>query len=438
MRDFEAFYAAGVTANRGADPYGRAIWDAQREVPGVDASHDETLPFVGPPVALAFWRALARLPYDAAGRIWGAILALSMLVAVFGGLALARAPRTVTVVVGAAVFAGSFGPLTSDVALGQSALLCAAAIVATLLLLRTRTWPIAALTSALAALQPNLCIVLLARASDVRALVAFTLGALLFCGLMVQSAGISGIATYLHLLAVHGAAEANTVIQITPAGVAAGLGANPAVIGTARFGSAALALALAVFAILRAGDAEVRVGVASCALPFIVAFFHEHDFVLLLLPALLCAVRARGTMLAFAALAATACSVDWLGLGQRPNAEVQSLVLACASALGFLLIAEMRREALWALAVPCAVAGVALIAKLHPVPIWPDALPPHWQPPAAATISQVWALEQRAAGLDAVDPLWALLRAFSLASSALLGFSVYSPLDVDVHEVVER
>lgn len=62
MRDFEAFYAAGVAANHGADPYGRAIWDAEKTIPGVDLSHNETLPFVGPPAGLPLWRALARLP----------------------------------------------------------------------------------------------------------------------------------------------------------------------------------------------------------------------------------------------------------------------------------------------------------------------------------------------------------------------------------------
>ncbi|MBV8424546.1 MAG: hypothetical protein JO349_05105, partial [Candidatus Eremiobacteraeota bacterium] len=147
MRDFEAFYAAGVVANRGGDPYSRQIWSAERNVPGVDTSHDETLPFVGPPVALGLWRALAGLPFDVAGRVWGAILAISMLVVVFGGLVLVRAPRVPAALLGAAVFAGSFGPLTSDVALGQPALLCAAAIITTLLLLQTRAWWSAALTA---------------------------------------------------------------------------------------------------------------------------------------------------------------------------------------------------------------------------------------------------------------------------------------------------
>lgn len=444
MRDFEAFYAAGATANLGADPYGRAVWDAEREIPGVDGSHDEMLPFVGPPAMLPLWRALAHLPYDAAGRVWGAILAIAMLVVVFGSLALARAPRVPSAVLGAAIFAGSFGALTSDVALGQPALLSAAAIVATLLVLRSRAWPAAALTSAIAALQPNLCLVLIARACDIRALAGFTLGAVLFGALMLHGGGVPGVVRYLHLLGVHGAAEARTVIQITPAGVLIGFGADAGIVAAVRALLACLVVFFAVFGILRTPDPVVRVGIASCALPFVVSFFHEHDFVIAALPALVCAVTARGRTLAFAALAATACGVDWLGLGQRSNAELQSIVLATANALGFILTAQMRRESLVALATPCVVACVGFFAQQHHVPIWPDALPAHWRAPAGASISEIWALEQRISGLDAASPVWASLRALALASSALLGFAVYlaargdAPLDIDVHEVAER
>src|SRR5579872_1105014 len=197
MRDFEAYYAAGAVANRGGDPYSRAIWNAERAVPNVDTSHDETLPFVGPAPMLLVMRALALFPFDAACRIWGALLAGAMLIVVFGGLALAGAPRRAEVVLGAAILAGAYGPLTSDVALGQIALISAAGIVATLLLLRARAWLAASFGAVIAALQPNLALVLLARATDLRALAAFALGALFFFALVVAGGGMDAIARYV-------------------------------------------------------------------------------------------------------------------------------------------------------------------------------------------------------------------------------------------------
>jgi len=439
MRDFEAFYAAGVTANAGADPYGRSIWEAERAIPGVDASHDETLPFVGPSAVLPLWRALALLPFPTAGRIWGAMLACAMLVFVFGTLALVGAPEEATIVVGAAIFAGAFGALISDVALGQLALFSCAGIIAALLLLRSRAWLGASIASAIAAFQPNLCIVLIPRATDVRAVVAFALGAIIFFVMMLNTGGLGGFERYAHLLAIHGAAEKRTVIQITAAGVALGFGAGDAAVTLIRYASALIALVLGFIAMRRITEPVARVGIAVCALPFFAPFFHEHDFVLLLLPAIYCAIHARGTTLAFSALAGTLCGVDWLGLGQRPNAAVQSIVLSVACALGFALLARMRGPAFTGLIVPFAVILVSLIARAHPVPIWPDALPLSWHGPAGASVSALWELEQRAAGLETQDPAWAFLRLLSLISDALLGFALYRCLlDVDVHEIVER
>jgi hypothetical protein len=441
MRDFEAFYAAGIAANRGDDPYGRAIWKAEMAVPGVDTSHNETLPFVGPPAGLPLWRALARLPYDVAGRVWGASLALAFCVLLFGSLFLARAPERVPVLLGATVLGAASGPLISDVSLGQVALVCVAGVVAALLLLPTRAWLLAAAAAASAALAPNLAIVLIARLTDPRAVIAFGIAALGTAALMLQGQGLAGVARYLHLLSVHGAAEAATAIQITPSSLAVAFGTSTATFVRVFF--AVVALGLTLVGLRRIAEPALRIGIASCALPFVVPFFHEHDFVLMLLPAIVCAIRARTGTLALSAIAATATGIDWLGLAQRPPSEPQAIVLAFAGALGFMLAAELRRESFAALVVPLAVAAVSLLARAHSVPIWPDALPPHWQPPAGASVSEVWGLEQRAVGLDAANPVWDLLRALSLGSCALLGFATYLTakqprLDVDVHEVVER
>lgn len=425
MRDFEAFYGAGLTSNRGEDPYSRAIWKSERTIPGIDGSHDETLPFVGPPAGLPLWRALARLPFDVAGRIWGAILAGALLIVVFGSLSLVGAPRTAFTVLGAAMLAASFGPLISDVALGQIALISAAGIVATLLLLRTRAWRASALTSAVAALQPSLVLPLFARIGDLRAFVGLALGAVLFLCCMLAYDGFGGLMQYVHLLSLHGAAEASTVIQITPASVARGFGAPPQDTHLIAAASALFAIAAVALASSRVHDPVVRVCIASCALPFAIPFVHEHDLVLVLLPAIYCAIRARGAVLAFSAIAVTACGVDWLGLGQRPNGEVQSVILAVACALAFALTAKLQSESFAGLIVPFVVAAVAIVAHGHPVPVWPDTLPPHWQPPPSATIGEVWALEQSVAGLTVKQPVWSALRALVLLSVALVGVATY-------------
>jgi hypothetical protein len=362
-----------------------------------------------------------------------------MLVSVFGTLSLVRAPQSVSALLGASIFAASLGALVSDVALGQFALVCLAAIVATLLLLRSNAWIAASITAALAAMQPNLCLVLIARATGRRAIIALGLGAIIFLVLLLSMAGPAGIAAYLHLLAIHGAAEAATVIQITPAGVALGFGASPSTAESVRWCAAALGLILALMAMMRVSDPTARVGIAACASPFILPFFHEHDFVLLLLPVILCAIHARGSTLAFAAVAATACSVDWLALSQRPNAELQAVILAAAAALGFALLSDLRREAFAGLALPIVVAVVSLVAHQHQIPVWPDGLPLHWQAPSDASVSYVWGLEQLAAGLDAHDPIWSILRFFALVASALVGLATYlTASDVDVHEIVVR
>ena len=70
LRDFEAYWSAGAAFNAGEDPYGRAVWSAERTVPGVDASRDELLPFVGPPATLPLWSVFARFPYATAAGLW--------------------------------------------------------------------------------------------------------------------------------------------------------------------------------------------------------------------------------------------------------------------------------------------------------------------------------------------------------------------------------
>ena len=121
-RDFEAYYAAGATWNAGGDPWSRDVWRVERTIPGVDATRDELLPFVGPAASLPLWSLLARLPFGVARERldWacscsrsGAALAAAML-----ALAVCRSRRDR----GRRCFRAVSGPVIERIALGQAAL----------------------------------------------------------------------------------------------------------------------------------------------------------------------------------------------------------------------------------------------------------------------------------------------------------------------------
>ena len=156
QRDFEAYWSAGAAFNAGEDPYGRGIWSAERTVPGVDATRDELLPFVGPPATLPLWSVFARFPYATAAVLWWALLALALLGVL---LLLARAaggtvaPFSIAALV---LLALGFGPMTSDLALGQIALVALLGATACVCLAGV---PVAAFFGAFAAFfQPNVAL----------------------------------------------------------------------------------------------------------------------------------------------------------------------------------------------------------------------------------------------------------------------------------------
>jgi Glycosyltransferase family 87 len=430
LRDFEAYYAAGATWADGDDAYSRRIWGTERAIPGVVATRDELLPFVGPPFGLPLWAGFARFTYPQAALAWRIVLGLSFATLTLGALRLASASAharrsELALDAGAALaFGVAFTPLTSGLALGQVAAVSSAAVVAALLALRARGTLSAAGAALVAALQPNVGIVLAARLPERRAWIAFALAAsVALGGSLLAADGPEGFAHYLTTLREHVRAENGSAIQTTFAGVLAGLGVSN---GTASL--AGWALAVAVLAILlvqfRSGRFGVleRVALTSAALPIALPFAHEHDFTPVLFPALLCARRARGWPRAFGALAATAVAIDWLGLAQRPAGCAQAACLALAAAFAFVALgtdAPQLRDLTAVLFAPLVLAAGAL-AKAHPLPIWPDALAVTFQAPAGLDVSAVWALEQSTAGLMRAEPLWALLRLIALAACVAL------------------
>lgn len=424
-RDFEAYYAAGAVWNAGGDPWSRAVWNVERTIGGVDPSRDELLPYAGPAAALPMFGALARLPHPIALRVWIVLLAAAYLALVVAALALAG-PRTLVVTIAALAFGITSGAGTSAFALGQAALIAAAGVGCALLAFERRNVAAGAAATLLAAIQPNLALPLVARLRDRAALLGSALAAIAFALLTLWAGGgLRGVMGYVARLGEHARAERFDAIQYAPAAIAASLGAPDALasaIGTAcALGAIAVVVAVTIGLRLGARDGTL---VALALLPLAVPFFHEHDFVLVLIPALVLARTSTGAARAAAGVGIALVLVDWFGLAQRPDAAAQIVALGAATACAFVVLGRGERATRADLAPFVALAAVACaaipLAHAFPAPVWPDALPPLFHAPAGADASAVWAAQQHAAGLDARIPAWGLLRAIPLAGCVLL------------------
>ncbi len=428
-RDFEAYYAAGATWDAGGDPWSRAIWTVERTIPGVNARHDELLPFVGPAAALPLFGALARLGHTNAVRVWTALLGCALAAVVIASLALAGSLRP-RIVVGGLVLAIAAAPATSDIELGQAALLAVAG-VACALAAYERRWVVAgAAATLLASIQPNVALVLLARLRDRTSLLAVTCALAIFGAVSLWAGGgVAGIAAYARLLGEQGRAERFDAIQFTPTAIAWALGAGHDTAIAAGLIVALVAIATVIIAIvqLRLSPRDATL-IAIAALPLAVPFFHEHDFVIELIPLVILAAVTHGRVRAWSGAAAGFILVDWLALAQRVPAEpaivLQGIAVGCAfAALG--PSARLRRADLAAPIAVCIAALVALpLARSFPIPDWPDALPATFAVSASMSASDVWAAEQRAVGLVAAKPAWGALRTLPLAGCVILGVAI--------------
>lgn len=423
LRDFEAYWSAGSTWNARADAYGRAIWNAESRVPGVNAARDELLPFVGPSFTLPLWSLFARLPYTTAAAIWATILALGVLALAAIVVRTSGGPSLLAVA-SALALAVAFGPITSDVALGQLALL--AFIAATTVTLSLRL-PWRSLGSLLAFAQPNVAFGLVSQLGRNRTTVAMAIAAAAAYAVGVAACGWTWPARYVTALAAHVDAERFSAIQVTPGAIAFGAGLPVGSATITALVTALLALAIAVVMTRRISAPFARFVAVAPLAPFVSTFFHEHDLVVAYAAAGWCAVRTNGRLRAVALAASLLVAIDWLGLAQRPTGIAQSAVLAVAAALAFVALGS---SGAWRITLlPMFVVGAvfvlaAWIATKHPAPIWPDALGT-FHATATATASEVWREGQVRAGLLAQEPVWAFLRLLSLTGCALLSLCVY-------------
>jgi len=424
LRDFEAYWSAGVAWNAGENPYGRAVWDGQRQVPGVDASRDEVLPFVGPPATLPFWSLLARLPYSAAARVWWGLLALSLVALLALLVRGARTSVTPVAVFTLLVLALGFGPMTSDLALGQIAL---AALLGATACVAFGFQPVVASVGAFVAyLQPNVALGLLSQLGRNRVTLALAAG-----GAAAYLAGAAGVGwfwpvAYAHALLAHAGAERLTAIQFSAASIAFGFGASEEVARIFGIVVACAAVIGAVAVARRLRDPFARFAAVAALVPLAAGFFHEHDLIIAFPAAAWSALRARGAARAVALAGTLLVGIDWLGLAQRPSGIAQSALLALAALCAFYALGD-ETEILPAAVISAALIPVfgcaAWIAATHPVPVWPDALGA-FHAPVAATIAQTWHAEQQASGLLARAPASALLRLLSILGCPLLAAGI--------------
>jgi hypothetical protein len=428
-RDFEAYYAAGATWNAGGDPWSRAVWTTERTIAGVDASRDELLPYVGPAAMLPLLGAFARLPYLLAVIVWTALLVAALAALVLASLALAGA-RGATTMAGVVLLAIASGPVTSAIALGQVALLAAAGIACALVAFERRAFAAGAVATLVAGLQPNLALALIARMRDRAAALSAAAAALAFGALtLAAGGGAHGVFDYLQRLREHADAERFVAIQHTPGAIAWAFGASPQLAIAVATACGLIAVAAVVVATLRARlGATDGALLALAASPLAVPFFHEHDFVVELIPLIVLAIRARGVARSWAGIAAALVCVDWFGVAQRPAAAAQIVALGIALACAFAVLGKGARATRADLAPFVAVIALACAAiplgRAFAAPIWPDALPPGYRAPATADASEVWAGEHRAAGLAVRQPAWGALRALPLAGCIVLGIAI--------------
>jgi len=428
-RDFEAYYAGGAVWNAGGDPWSRDVWRVERTVGGVDSSRDELLPYVGPAAALPLFGALARLPQPLAVRVWCGLLAAAFGALIVAALRLARTYR-IGALLGAMLLGIAAGPTTSDFALGQVALLSTAGFAGALFAYDRKRPLAGAFATLLAGAQPNLAVALLARMRDGLALRSAVAGGAAFALLtLLAGGGFAGFARYLHVLGEHGRAERFVTIQHTPGAIAWSFGAPEGLASAITLACALAAVVSVVVVTVRARlNALDGTLLALAALPLAIPFFHEHDFVVELIPLVIVAVRASGAARALAGVAAVLILVDWLGLAQRTPAQPQIASLALALACAFVAAgrgARATRADLAPFAALLVLFGAAVpLARAFPAPTWPDALPAGYRAPANADASALWGDEQRAAGLEARVPAWGALRALPLAGCVVLGVAL--------------
>ncbi len=433
MTDFSAYYAAGVEWMRGGDPYASSLWAVERGLPGADPQGGLN-PYVGPPLGLPLWAALAHLPYAVAVGLWGVVLIASIVVIVLvparvAGRALDRGDALALALYGCAC-----APLIVGLAaLGQASLPAVACVaLAIAAVARTNAGWTAVAAACAATMKPNLAMPLVAALVSRRIAGALAGAAVVWCALNIAVAGgVRNAFGYLVMLPQQTASERFYEYQFTPTAVLHGWGLTPA--GAAGVGTAISVLAIAAVVVavvaMRARPAD-GVLLACAAVPLVVPYVHDVDMAIVLLPAFVALYRARGGMQSLASIALVALAANTFGLARGPVGFALTLVGTTIAALAIVSLARVPRVTLRfaPFAVVALVCVLGAAAPKSRMPAWPADLPPGFMHGLNAPASVIWQHEIGAIGLHAVDPWVALLRSIKLCGCVLAGVAFASTL----------
>jgi hypothetical protein len=433
MGDFAAYYAGGVVWSHGGDPYGPDVWSVEKLLPGALPDREALLPYVGPPLGLPIWAALGVLAYVPAVVVWGIVLAFCLWLLVVIPARLAGRRLDAADGVALVLLASASGPFVDGISLGQAAVPASAAIaVAMACAARKRWWGFGAAAFVAALFKPNLALALAASLCNAAAVIALVVaGAVSALGNVVLAGGIRGTAHYLHLLPAMGDSERFYAYQFTPTSIAFGFGATQRVAVLAGIAVAAVTIVLVALAIRTTRASLVDgIAIACAALPLVIPYVHEPDFLVAFIPAFLVLYRARGTTWLVGTVGLVLLAVDAFALGLGTPGLAFSLVTAAVAAFEAAALARgrglARRVRLAPLAVCALVLGVGLAAPPHRIPMWPADLPAHFQAPAAASASAAWKDELYAIGLIGHDPWPAFLRTLTLVGCILVAAAMTS------------
>jgi hypothetical protein len=429
MGDFSAYYSAGRVWLSGGDPYSTDIWNVERTLPGAHPEHKALLPFVGPPLGLPIWAAFSLLPYRIATAVWGVALACCIVVLIAVPARLAgrrlRAADVVTLV----VFSAACGPFIDSLTLGQAALPAAASLDIAILCAARRRWIGAAAGAFCVVLfKPNLVFVLLATVRSVAAVIAYASAALVsVAGNVLFTRGVHGLLDYLAILPQQTAAERFYAYQFTPTAIAFGfgLGAHRSIeIGTV----VAVVASIAVIAAIVFSRATLvdSAAIACAGLLFILPYEHDVDFVIVLFPALLVLFRARGATWLTGALGLALVSIEWFSLAQGRAGLIFALAMASVIPLEIAALAPAIpwKLRLTPLLLAPFVLALGLAGPRERIPIWPEALPRHFEAAPGASPNDTWRSELVASELETERPWASLLRLMTLSGTVLVGIAM--------------
>ncbi len=429
MTDFSAYYAAGRYWSHGGDPYSGGIWNVEKTLPGVDPTHREMLPFVGPPLSLPLWAALGALPYGVAAWIWGIFLLACAVAIIVIPVRLARRRIRGPTAVSLLLLALAAGPIVIGLSVGQAALPAAAAVDLTIVFAATRRWVLMGVATAVAVmLKPNDALAIGGAVRELGALLAVVASGLVSAAANLPlGGGIHGAIAYLNVLVHQSASERFFAYQMSTTSIAYGLGMDAhhaEVIGTCI----SIAAIAAVVAVIRftCPSAIDSAAIACAAFPFVVPFEHEPDLVIVLLPALLVVFRAHGWRWALGATGTVLLCMDPFALAQGRLGLLFTVVTSVVACMQLAALAPQRMR--WARLVPMAVIPLVLVvgffAPPQPLPMWPATLPAHVALASNATASAEWHGEIAASGLETQRPWEALVRLLTLCGCACIGIAL--------------